>query len=392
MNSHENHHDYLIIRNEFPLIQNSGWSARQELQLLDMLLSCGYGNWSDISRRMRDKTIDECRSHYHEHYIDHQSLAELPKFRDNRTIETEPVPFLFKVEDLDEPPRFAPTSSNYKLLAGYNAVRSDFEVNFDNHAELLISDLKFNEFQKGDLNFELGQSLQVALLSSYNNRLKERFRRKRIIREHGLMAFRKTMRDLQRYETTIGRATCDRLAVFMQLTSGLDFDYILEGLHRAGELKSYINRLLEFRRNGLSKFSSVPVYQTLEKIRQEFEKERRNYLTCGEYSWKSIVCVNSVVPIVAPPTNSQRKIPPPLQIQGLPMYDKLTPEEKELCSTVRLIPQSYLEFRHQLVMENKKYGSLRLAQARVLLKIDVNKTRKIYDFLAERGFINKPLN
>jgi len=40
-----------------------------------------------------------------------------------------------------------------------------------------------------------------------------------------------------------------------------------------------------------------------------------------------------------------------------------------------------------LVNECNKLGHLRLAQARTLIKIDVNKTRKIYDFLASQHII-----
>ena len=48
-----------------------------------------------------------------------------------------------------------------------------------------------------------------------------------------------------------------------------------------------------------------------------------------------------------------------------------------------------MEFRDLLVNECTKFGYLRLAQARTLVKIDVNKTRKIYDFLVNEGLINK---
>lgn len=39
-----------------------------------------------------------------------------------------------------------------------------------------------------------------------------------------------------------------------------------------------------------------------------------------------------------------------------------------------------------------KIGYLRLADARRLIKIDVNKTRVLYDFLLEHGFVNKPFD
>lgn len=56
----------------------------------------------------------------------------------------------------------------------------------------------------------------------------------------------------------------------------------------------------------------------------------------------------------------------------------------------RIVPQAYLDYKNILVAENSKVGHLRLADARRLIKIDVNKTRQIYDFLIDNGHINKP--
>jgi transcriptional adapter 2-alpha len=54
------------------------------------------------------------------------------------------------------------------------------------------------------------------------------------------------------------------------------------------------------------------------------------------------------------------------------------------------VPESYLEFQRILVAECKRNLGLKLAQARTLIKIDVNKTRKLYDFLLKEGFIWHP--
>jgi len=393
INEHKNDHDYVIIKNEFPLIDGSNWTAKNELELLDVLQQCGFGNWIDVGRRMHEKSADECKTHYLQHYVDNQTLPGLPKIKETRTslFGCEPIPYMYKLQDLEEPPRFASNTINGRLLAGYNAARSDFEVNFDNHAELLISDLEFDEFQPDDDAYELGQALQAAIAQAYNNRLKERMRRQRIIREHGLIAFRKVLSLIQRYENTITRPLAERLLIFMQLVDGMEFDFLMEGFHRVGELKNHINRLLEFRRNGLKHFYSVPMFQKLSKLRQENERERKQYLNNPEYSWRSLL-PDSVVSCNSPILGStQRKTAPPLAIKGLPGYEKLSADEKELCSVVRVVPANYLDFKQLLITENKKNGHLRLAQARTLLKIDVNKTRKIYDFLVEKGYINKPI-
>jgi len=64
----------------------------------------------------------------------------------------------------------------------------------------------------------------------------------------------------------------------------------------------------------------------------------------------------------------------------------------QLCSQVRLVPESFLEFKNILINECNKVGHLRLAQARALVKIDVNKTRKIYDFLVSERVITANKN
>lgn len=56
------------------------------------------------------------------------------------------------------------------------------------------------------------------------------------------------------------------------------------------------------------------------------------------------------------------------------------------------MPDAYLDYKRILIAENMKIGYLRLADARRLIKIDVNKTRVLYDFLLEHGFVNKPFD
>lgn len=82
----------------------------------------------------------------------------------------------------------------------------------------------------------------------------------------------------------------------------------------------------------------------------------------------------------------------PLNIIGLPGFDRLDGDEKELCSRIRVIPDAYSTYKKLLVAENAKMGYLRLADARRLIKIDVNKTRVMYDFFVEHGLINKPFD
>lgn len=54
------------------------------------------------------------------------------------------------------------------------------------------------------------------------------------------------------------------------------------------------------------------------------------------------------------------------------------------------MPQDYQSYKSTLIKEYEKQGFLRLAQARTLIRIDVNKTRKMYNFFLEQGWIRQP--
>ena len=59
-----------------------------------------------------------------------------------------------------------------------------------------------------------------------------------------------------------------------------------------------------------------------------------------------------------------RRSAAPLDILGLPGFEKLTQEEKDLCSESRVLPETYLEIKEVLVAESSKTNGLRLADAR----------------------------
>lgn len=377
------------------MIAQSKWTAKEEVALLDAVLECGYGNWEDVSRRLsttKKRSAEECKKHYSRYFIDSRCFHELPKLNENSSslFISEVIPYRFNLDGVDDPPRYQPFSSSGKLLSGYNAARSDFQTNFDHHAELLVSELKYDDIDKEDLDFNQAQNLQVAIISAYNEHLKERFRRKKVIRDHGLISSKKNAIYNRMYENATSKFNIDRLKIFCQLVNGMEFDYLLEGLNRIGELKNRLEKLYEYRENGLTHFHSVPIFDELKKQREESDKERRNYLSYTAYNWRNILAleVTNTNPTSVPIVTTGRKKAPPISVKGMPDYDRLQKDEQELCSTVRLFPTQYLEFKHMLINENKKMGYVKLAQARTLLKIDVNKTRKIFDFLLNSGHIN----
>ncbi|KAK6639873.1 hypothetical protein RUM43_008148 [Polyplax serrata] len=443
---HQNHHMYQIDRRHAPIFTTSDWPADLELDLLNAVLEFGYGNWTDISKRIQGKTPEEIRIHFNEYYLGNRdNLPNFPSFgMDMITSEHNNPSYKYSSQAVcEEPPRFPINTPQYRYFAGYNAARSDFEIEYDNSAESLVTCLDFDEIEKEDENDNdsndeshsilekfgntdtysnsndketsvkdigldecqvpglkkdsvdenshseenLMKELKITLIQQYNECLKERMRRKRIIRNHGLLLLRKFPITLNKYENSITKSALDRLYPFMQLVSGERFDYILEGLDKEMELKRYFCRLKNFRECGLTRFYSCKIYEKLKAARDEMLKDLSQL---KQNPLRSLTSINlQVKPLIAKPLTNTRKPAPPLNILLLPGYEKLTEEERELCSNARIVPESYFTFKDLLINENNKNNGIRLATARQLIKIDVNKTRKLFNFLRDKNLITQ---
>ena len=78
----------------------------------------------------------------------------------------------------------------------------------------------------------------------------------------------------------------------------------------------------------------------------------------------------------------------PLNLANSPLLHLLTPEEQTLCSQLRILPKPYLVIKETLVREYaRRGGKLRRREARELVKIDVNKTSRVWDFLVQAGIL-----
>ena len=99
---------------------------------------------------------------------------------------------------------------------------------------------------------------------------------------------------------------------------------------------------------------------------------------CQQWLRRQADIDSGLSPSVPMTSNSGRRSAPPLNLTSLPGTEKLNEKEKELCQMVRLVPGAYLEYKSALLNECNKQRGLWLAQARALIKIDVNKTRKIW--------------
>lgn len=407
---HESDHAYTVVKFDFPLYEAS-WTAAEEIQLLEAVQEYGLGNWSAISAKMRVKSAEECESHYFRCYVDNPQVP-LPEFPDPEN-NNKGAPIIFKLSD--NPPRPPENSTLWSEMAGYSAARADFNDEYDNFIEIEIGEIDFldedsdSEAEGSDGSASGMDSLEssetkkilcalkIAVIDVYRNCLLERQRRKKIIRDYGLINIRKLHGIFRRrYGPNL---SFDFFRPFMHLFPPMTFDKYLESLLYEKRLKSDITRLLEYRTNGITKLHAVKQFHLMRNRRNGTKSERQLFsqvlghvkdeMSCQAWLTRQGAMEGfSKIPTL-PSTGPPRKPAPRLNIEGLPGYERLNPLEREFCSEARLIPEAYLDFSRILIAECHKSGCLRLAQARTLIKIDVNKTRKLFDFLVLHGQIIK---
>uniref|UniRef100_A0A8C5DRV5 Transcriptional adapter n=1 Tax=Gouania willdenowi TaxID=441366 RepID=A0A8C5DRV5_GOUWI len=362
---HQSDHKYEIMTSDFPVLE-PGWTAQEEMALLEAVMDCGFGNWHDVAYQMRSKTKEECESHYMKNFINNplfsSTLLSLRKNKDSCFSEGA-IPF----KPSDDPPRPTFDSVMSRDMAGYMPARADF-MEFDNYAEW---DLKDIDFVDDDSDPILTLALSVSLFLSVLER-----------------CYPKEVQDLY-----------DVMRRFARVVGPTEHDKFIESHALEFELRREIHRLQEYRKAGIKSLLSAKVYERVKRMRED-ERRKRTMLcdvlqyiqdgrACQQWLSKQAAIDAGITPAVTTLTVSGRRSAPPLNLTGLPGTEKLNEKEKELCQVVRLVPGAYLEYKQALLNEHRRQGGLRLAQARALIKIDVNKTRKIYDFLIKEGHITK---
>ncbi|XP_028034170.1 transcriptional adapter 2A [Bombyx mandarina] len=388
---HKNDHKYAIRRNDFPLFGNCNWSAKEECKLLSALSTYGFGNWEEISKNVHTRSKLECQEHYRKYYIENVQYKELRLLKETQqSLFPKPItPYLYNTDVSTNPPR---NNSSDQHLAGYNTYRSEFEFSYDHNAESIfnIEDSYSEDDDEDEDEMDMMDSLKVSLVNALNTRLRERHRRYKIIQNHGLVMPNKLFSWIQKFDLTITRQKAERLLCFMQFMTGIQFDAFMESMSLENELLQRIGHLCEYRKNGIKTLYTAKLYKQLKKENDIIMKEQK-YATCvmakkfeNQSPVKTMYTKNHQV-------LRYKRMAMPLEIIDLPGFHRLSEAEQVLCSNLRLVPTNYLEIKEHLIAQNSKLGFLRLLDARKIVKIDVNKTRKIYDYLLYEGFISKPL-
>ena len=81
-----------------------------------------------------------------------------------------------------------------------------------------------------------------------------------------------------------------------------------------------------------------------------------------------------------------RKLYAPIDVKDSEGIQLLSLPEQHLCSNLRILPRAYLVIKETLLQEYTRLGKLKKREARKLIRMDVNKTGRVYDFFVEMGW------
>ncbi|XP_003738272.2 transcriptional adapter 2-alpha [Galendromus occidentalis] len=398
---HKSDHSYAVLTADQPLL-DWDWTGAEEIKLLEAIEACGLGNWVDVAKRMGNKTDLQCETHYMKHYIYGSASVDLEDLKgDDKkdTIPPEyyigPSPVLYLPSKVPLRPELGSVEHS-ELYAGYCPPRGDFFDEPDAAADKILNNHKLS-----CVYFPFFPELQMAMVQIYRSRLIQRERIKEVIAEHGLLDASQNAHWISRYADDFGERNVRGLLPLVQIMSADAFLSAMESMKAVEELKHKISALQKARTNGLKRLEEIPQFKRLDIQRRNLHVKpsqcrdvffnRKNDAALEKFLQKRFREEASKITYDGDHKGARKKkpAPPPLAIENFPNFEKLSPQEKEFCSTLRLAPSSFLSMRNQLLAECRKSEGLRLSRAREVCNIDVNKTKRLYDFLLENNQIHR---
>nr|CAG4640823.1 EOG090X058A [Eulimnadia texana] len=299
---HKNSHGYTIMDpgtfHLFPepevtiSAEEVPWSSRDEYQLLDAIEQYGYGNWEDVAKHVEIRDPETTKEHFCERYV-YGVIGRVtwPSPHGNCLQTGEPRLMAVDHTCPDNGP-LSPTitsrlpplvvQTDEALELGYMPHRDDFEKEHDNEAELVVSHLSINHDDE-----DVDLALKLAQVDMYVRRLRERARRKRVVRDYQLVTQffsgskkakdEKTAPVVKKRDLGKEKELQEKFKVFSQFHTASEHEQFLRNLCRERYLKNRVRELIKYRRNGLTRHEECPEYERARyyrEKRQEAQQER----------------------------------------------------------------------------------------------------------------------
>uniref|UniRef100_A0AAY4A6U7 Transcriptional adapter n=1 Tax=Denticeps clupeoides TaxID=299321 RepID=A0AAY4A6U7_9TELE len=413
-----------------------GWTSREEQSLLDAIEQYGFGNWEDMAAHVgASRTPQEVMDHYVSMYI-HGNLG--------KACITESIPN--RVTDhtcpsggplspsltTPLPPLDVSVAEQQQL--GYMPLRDDYEIEYNQDAEKLISGLSVN-YDDEDVEIELKR----AHVDMYVRKLRERQRRKNIARDYNLVPVflgrDKKDKERERLGAGVGGAGAGtapslaggptvtvsssapkrkitkeekelraKLRALCQCMAQREFEEFFENMHKERALRAKVRELQRYRRNGITRLDESAEY---EAARHKREKRKENKSVAGSKRGSSGGGVGggggaggggggggsgggmgpgggAGIAIKEEGKDGEFSA-----IENLTGFELLSDREKVLCNSLNLSPARYLTVKTIIIKDHLQKRQGIPAKSRMPSYLDKVLKKRILSFLTESGWISR---
>uniref|UniRef100_A0A5S6QZN2 ZZ-type domain-containing protein n=1 Tax=Trichuris muris TaxID=70415 RepID=A0A5S6QZN2_TRIMR len=268
LGSHRRVHNYRVRMIDGPAIflpedndfLREPWVLKEELRLLETVEAFNLGYWQDVQRCINPKRkSEELSCHYENCFLNGRLGKEvLSGLTYAQLTDHTNSSCASEVPQADSNGYSKHSAHDLRLLA-YMPQRDDFEKEFLNDAECLISNLLYISDRR-----EIEREAQLSLISMYIQRLNERRKCKQLIGEYDLITqFLKEERpcgignywkyspaDVRRMKEE--RELKESFRRFCQFVPASELDALISNLMKERAVKSRIEELQEYCKNGVT--------------------------------------------------------------------------------------------------------------------------------------------
>eukprot|EP00371_Babesia_bovis_P002386 XP_001611033.1 ADA2-like protein [Babesia bovis T2Bo] len=346
------------------------WSAEQEMLLVDGIAKYGLGNWPEISDMVSMTSVgykpwEECQQHYYNIYLNSPTapLPDMTSVIHGPNGEPIPVPRSTEVPPEEDPQASQPTKpANKPQVVGYWPLRGDFDIEYDNDAELILADM---EFRADDTPEQI--ELKLKVIEIYNSKLDERIYRKKIIISRGLLDAKALQQKERRY-TGEEKELYNILRPFLRFQTVEEHDYTVRLLVRERKLRTRLFQLMTWRALGLEKIEDISKYED-RMVRIDAYKEQMKHEDPGRRVERRLR--NPQVDQESPTFGSNK----------MKLTDFLEEKEMQFCEALQLPPVAYFLAKRVMLHELACNPSYTIDDMCNELKVDGTKHGRIFDLL-----------
>ncbi|XP_068612241.1 transcriptional adapter 2-beta [Brachionichthys hirsutus] len=414
-----------------------GWTSREEQSLLDAIEQYGFGNWEDMATHVgASRTPQEVMEHYVTMYI-HGNLGKacIPDSIPNRvTDHTCPSGGpLSPSLTTPLPPLDIGLAEQQQL--GYMPLRDDYEIEYDQDAEKLISGLSVN-YDDEDVEIEMKR----AHVDMYVRKLRERQRRKNIARDYNLVPsfLGRDRKDKEKDKpgalgvagvagggvggaggggavgsvSTTGSAAGSapvpstpkrkiakeekeqrvRLRGLCQFMAHREFEELFDNMHKERLLRAKVRELQRYRRNGVARLEESAEYEAA-RHKREKRKENKSVVNSkrssgagGGAGGGGGVAGGLGVGVGVKEEGKDGEF---AAMENLAGFELLSDRERFLCSSLSLSPTRYLTVKAIIIKDHLQKRQGVPAKSRLPGYLDKVLRKRILTFLTESGWISR---